>query len=101
MPTLNNVRGLIRSLDRLAIRVRLITIDERFPDKANLLIKRGAESDGSLLLKNNNKMAELPKDIIPSVEFGFLLRGKIYGKESKPKVTIIIRNRKRTAKQSP
>jgi len=67
------VRGLIRSLDRLAIRVRLITIDERFPDKANLLIKRGAESDGSLLLKNNNKMAELPKDIIPSVEFGFFI----------------------------
>ena len=73
LPTLNNVRGSIRSLDRLAIGVRLITIDERFPDKANHLIKRGAESDGSLLLKNNNKMAELPKDIIPSVEFGFFI----------------------------
>jgi hypothetical protein len=27
--------------------------------------KRGTESGGSLLLKNDKKMAELPKDIVP------------------------------------
>jgi hypothetical protein len=33
----------------------------------------GTESDGSLLYKNNIKMAELPKDMDPTVKFGFFV----------------------------
>jgi hypothetical protein len=34
-------------------------------------------------LKRKTKMAELPKDIYPTVRLGFLLSGWPYGKESK------------------
>jgi len=33
----------------------------------------GTESGGSLLHKNKKKMAELPKDIYPTLELGFFV----------------------------
>jgi hypothetical protein len=57
-----NAEGLIRDLDRLTFRANLNNIVKRFPDKANLLARVGRKVADLYPLKNDTKMAELPKD---------------------------------------